>query len=525
MSTPSKSSDNCRTTASSRLGGSTRSTIVMTQEIGSEDPSPPACCRRQRLRLITLGIVAALILIPEAVWCAPREKAKNPDRPTLPNIMMGVPREDLDAYDSKAEPVAAATGALMSLNQAGWSLIHRYFPTLGSQVQGPEPKLHPEDPDDHRFLAKFANEGPGLSPMPLLCMIWSLPESELSGPLKKMHDELEPTMIVADYSTWDLSQLRKAVNDWTYTTTTSKVVKYRTPKTDRPYKQTSRSNAGITSSIEGLSKAALAFNQALQLFVMTLALVRTETKWESKADPPPPDMVDFTSRMEHQLPLRIRDGETAALFLYLPGISENPFVENEFEERADVIVMKREGETFQIEEFPVYLTADQKEWNPSWIEHNDEINDISLMARKYEHDWTRLDGPYLWFLSDQLNGEDVYRATVNFGTGKIAIEAERYPVRRGAVKRVARPVDYDPQKMTPYEYGVDPPATLPNLLEVEFPSVEEQLASLRRPRAYFSNRFRAWCAYGLWTSGLAADGKTWITVIPDPPRIRPGSSN
>jgi hypothetical protein len=49
----------------------------------------------------------------------------------------------------------------------------------------------------------------------------------------------------------------------------------------------------------------------------------------------------------------------------------------------------------------VYLTADQKEWDPSWIELADLVSDTSLVARKFEHDWTRLDGPYLWFRPDQ----------------------------------------------------------------------------------------------------------------------------
>jgi len=50
----------------------------------------------------------------------------------------------------------------------------------------------------------------------------------------------------------------------------------------------------------------------------------------------------------------------------------------------------------------VYLTVDQKEWNPSWIELADLVSDTSLVARKYEHDWTRLGGPYLWFRPERL---------------------------------------------------------------------------------------------------------------------------
>ena len=62
----------------------------------------------------------------------------------------------------------------------------------------------------------------------------------------------------------------------------------------------------------------------------------------------------------------------------------------------------------------MYLTADRKEWDASWIEPSDLANDTSLVARKYEHDWTRLEGPFLWFRPDQLNGEVLYRATVKF---------------------------------------------------------------------------------------------------------------
>jgi hypothetical protein len=64
-----------------------------------------------------------------------------------------------------------------------------------------EKKLHPGDPADARFLANFANEDPGYNPMPLLCMIWSLDESEVSGPLKKLRDQVAPAMTLEEYST------------------------------------------------------------------------------------------------------------------------------------------------------------------------------------------------------------------------------------------------------------------------------------------------------------------------------------
>jgi len=43
---------------------------------------------------------------------------KNADRPKLPYNVMGLQRQDIDAYDSRAEPVAnAATAALLALNK------------------------------------------------------------------------------------------------------------------------------------------------------------------------------------------------------------------------------------------------------------------------------------------------------------------------------------------------------------------------------------------------------------------------
>jgi len=225
-------------------------------------------------------------------------------------------------------------------------------------------------------------------------------------------------------------------------------------------------------------------------------------------------MHDFANRLIHQMPRKIADGESVAFFLYRPGIVMHPLSKNEFEERGDVVAMKRSGASFEVEQFPVYLTVDQKQWNPSWIEARDEVNDTTLPARKFEHDWTRLDGPYLWFRPDQLNGKVVYRAKAEIAGDNIAITAERDIENRGEVKRANRPRDYNPASMTPFVDGTDAVAEAFSPLVVEPPSVEDQARNLKRMRS-FSNSFRAWCAYGRSTSGLAADGRTWVTVPPD----------
>src|ERR1017187_9336206 len=155
---------------------------------------------------VKLRVAGTLVLsiLPGMVWGVPAQKKTNSERPKLPYNMLGPRREDIDAYDSKAEPAARASEALLAVNRIGWNMIHRYFPTLGTTHDGPEKKIHPEDPADRRFFASYANEDPAFSPMPLLCMIWSLPESQLSGPLKNLHDELMPAMALEDYSVWKL---------------------------------------------------------------------------------------------------------------------------------------------------------------------------------------------------------------------------------------------------------------------------------------------------------------------------------
>lgn len=434
----------------------------------------------------------SIAVVPRPALAA--DSGKNSDRPKLPYNMMGLQQDDIDAYDSKAEPVASATAALMSLNQSGWRVIRKYFPRLGATGEGVETRVDPENPADNRFFANYLSEDAALSPMPLLCVIGSLPARDLSGRLKALHDEVAPAFNLEDYSTWKLEDLRKRVEEMTTPAKTAQGVKHRTPKT------------------------SLSFVQAVRLYAMTLTLIRRDTRWAGKTDSPPPDVVDFTNRLRQQLPRNIPDGKTTAMFLYRPGVFNHPLSKDEFEERADVVLMTRKGATAEVEQFPVYLTEDQKEWNPAWIETRDEQYDSTLLARKYEHDWTRLDGPFLWFRDDQLNGEVIYRASATFHPDDIVIEAERMIESRGAVKRAQRPRDYDAMLMAAFQPGVDPPAAPSNPFTVDPPKLEEQVGNLKRLGPYFSNGFRAWCAYGISQSGRAPDGKTWVSIPPDEPR-------
>jgi len=441
------------------------------------------------------ALAALLLGFPLLAKGAHADKSdKSSDRPKLPYNMMGLRREDQDAYDTKAEPVAQATAALVALNKSGWDLIHKYFPQLGTSDEQEKKRLHPEDPMDNRFFANYVNEDAAFSPMPLLCIVWSLPESQLSGRLKALRDEIAPAMTLEDYSTWKLEDLRQAVDGMTNPTKTAQGTKYRTPKPKLP------------------------FAQMLRLYAMTLALFRMETKWADKADTPPPDMKDFTSRFRQQLPRQIPDGKSAAFFLYRPGVLDHPLSKAEFEERGDVVTIQRRGSSFEVEQFPVYLSEDQKEWSPSWILPVDEQVDTTLLARKYEHDWTRLDGPFLWYRGDQFSGQVIYRATVKVSADTVTIEAERTIESRGAVKRQPRPRDYDPTLMTAFQPGVDTPAGPEDALTMESPRIEDVVGNLKRLGPYFSNSFRAWCAYGLSSSGRAPDGRTWVSVPPDNPR-------
>lgn len=454
---------------------------------------------KSRLCRSRIGWLAALAVcllgFPLLCFGWPAAKsAKNSDRPKLPYNMMGLQPDDVDAYDSKAEPVAEASAALVAMNNAGWTLIRKYFPQTGTPVAGRERPVNPDDHSDNRFFASYATEDVAYNPIPLLCMIWSLPASEVSGRLKALHDEIVSAMTPENYATWSLDDLRKSVAGMTNPAKTAQGTKYRTPKSN------------------------FSFQQALRLYAMTLALLKAETKWAGKTDSPPPDMIDFTNRLRQQLPQPIRDGETIAFFLYRPGVVNHPLSKDEFDERADVAQISRKGTTFEVLEFPVYLTEDQKEWSPSWIQPEDEQNDTTLTARKFEHDWTRLDGPFLWFRSDQLNGQVTYRATVKLNANEIVIEAERMIESRGAAKRVDRPADYDPKIMAAFQPGMDTPAGLSDPFTIDPPKIEDEVRNLKRLGPYFSNSFRAWCAYGLATSGRAADGKTWVAVPPDEPR-------
>jgi hypothetical protein len=440
-------------------------------------------------RGVALATTLALPLMAGA------QSSQKSERPKLPYNMMGLGRDEIDAYDSKAEPVANAASALTALNGSGWALIRKYFPRLGTDSEEQGKRVHPEDAMDTRFFASYANEDATRSPMALLSAIASLPVSQLSGKLLLIHDEVARAISQNEnYSAWPLDKLRQAVDSLTSNAKTVQGVKCRTAKHN------------------------LTFQQSVQLYAMTIALLRMETKWAGKADSPPPDMADFSNRLSHQTPREVRDGETIGFFFYRPGSVAHGLSKEGYEERADVVLLSRSANVFQVQQFPVYLTVDEKEWSPTWIEPRDEMNDSTLPARKFEHDWTRLDGPYLWYRSDLLTGRVLYTATIRFPGDDIVIEADREIESRGAVKRAERPRNYDPLLITAFVPGREALAQADNPLSVEPPALEEQLRTWPRWSPYFSNRFRAWCAYGLWDSGLAADGRTWITVLPDEPR-------
>ncbi len=433
-----------------------------------------------------------LVLLPFSTICLAVPSDKHSDRPKLPYNMMGLGHDELDAYDSKAEPVASATAALLALNRAGWELIHKYFPKVGIAPDA-EGEAHAQGASEARFVGTELSEDAVLSPIPLMSAIWSLPDSELSGRLKALHDELATAMTLEDYSQWKLDALRSAVDGMTEWTKTGQGTRYRKPRNN------------------------VSFRQALQLYAMTVTLIRSETKWAGKTDNPPPNMADFANRLSHQLPQKVEEGRMTWFFLYRPGVFDRPLNKDEFEERADVVALQRHGHIVEAQQLPVYLTVDEKEWAPSWIEPKDEQVDSTLAARKYEHDWTRLDGPYLWYRSDQLDGAVLYRATAQLLPDHIVIEAERSIESRGSVKRVDRPPDYNPALMPAFSPGVDTPAGPYDALMVDPMSLDEQVRGLKSIRHY-SNAFKAWCLYGLSTSGMAGDGRTWISVLPDEPR-------
>jgi hypothetical protein len=384
----------------------------------------------------SLTLLLCLALLPQP---APAKQNKASERPILPYGFLDVDPVAAAAYDTKGEPVARAMSSLDMMNRKGWETIEKYFPKLGI-LSDHEIPVDSGDTSNHRFFAALATEDPGRSPTPLVMMICSLKADEVSGPLKKLRDELMEAMNVPDYLAWKLDDLRKGTEALTDPRTSSTGVKYRGPK----YK--------------------LSYLQSVQLFSMTLALLRKETKWKEweqsvKAkgyhDLDLPNMEDFTSRLVHQLPRPIAEGETVRLFLYRPGYYQQPITKGEFEERADVVSITRQGSIFQVEQFPVYLTTDQKTWNPSWIEPKDEMKDTTLMARKFEYDWTRFDGPYVWYLKDQLNGRVVYRCAARFSRDGLVLEGERFVSARGEIMKVVRDPNYDPQKMRRFVPGVD----------------------------------------------------------------------
>jgi hypothetical protein len=96
------------------------------------------------------------------------------ERPQLPRYFTALDPISAGVYDLKAEPVARILEAVRVMNLRGWETIRIYFPALGTFSEDAEPRVSPHDMDDRRFFARFANEDPGRSPMPLVSMILSL---------------------------------------------------------------------------------------------------------------------------------------------------------------------------------------------------------------------------------------------------------------------------------------------------------------------------------------------------------------
>ena len=415
------------------------------------------CASKSLLEGPILGFAALLLslsLSGPAVW-ATSQKSNKPDRPQIPFGFTALSPVEVGVYDSKAQPAAEVQQAVNAMIVKGWEIIRKYYPELGVVSENGGASVDPSNPNDMRFRASFATEDPGHSPMPLVSMICSLDANEVSGRLKSLRDELLDDTRVEDYSAWTADRLAQAIQEMTQVQTTDKGVKYRAPK------------------------PALSFKEAVRLYAMTVALLPKDTKWTQWEEsarqhgytlPPPPDMTDFSNRLRHQLPIIIPPGATRGMLLYRPLWNlAQPLTKEEYEERADVVLIKRSGTTFHVEQFPIYLTADQKTWNPSWTIPEDDWKDSTLTARKFEEVWTRFDGPYMWFKSDQLNGEDTYRATVKFQKGEIVIEAERFVLRRGSVVRTARDPLYDPLNQKRFVAGMEAPA---DPLTVDLPELD-----------------------------------------------------
>ena len=131
-------------------------------------------------------MLLVLSLLCGMVWAVP-QKSQNADRPTVPYGMLSPSREDIEVYDSNAAPVATISAALLAVNRTGWDMITEYFPTLGARNRRKRKgEFIPVTQWTVDSLGTSLAKAPALSPMPLLCTIWSLPESDVSGPLKKL---------------------------------------------------------------------------------------------------------------------------------------------------------------------------------------------------------------------------------------------------------------------------------------------------------------------------------------------------
>ena len=378
--------------------------------------------------LILLGLAGGTL----EAW-GYQQKTKNDNRPQVPWGVSKLSPVEIGAYDSKAEPAAEVLQALNVMTLKGWGVIRQYYPKLSVTSDTGSVSVSPHDPGDTRFYAAFANEDPGRSPIPLISMICSLEPGNVTGNLKSLRAELLEAIQVEDYSGWSEERLRQGVLQRTMELTTSKGVKYRG------------------------AKKALTFKESAQLYGMIVALLEKDTKWTKWQEqatkigytvPTPPDMHDFANRLKHQMPMIIPPGATRAFLLYRPGWDiGQPISKTEYEERADVVLVRSKGTTFEVEQFPVYFTNDQKIWNPDWIGPQDELKDTTLLGRKFEQQWTRFDGPYLWYKKDQLNGEVTYRSTVKFEKDDISITSERFVTRRGGVVRTWRDPEYEPENM------------------------------------------------------------------------------
>jgi len=414
---------------------------------------------------VRTGVFPGLLLIvwisAPSLWGA-SQKPNSTDRPQVPFGFTGLNTIQTGAYDSKGQPAAEVLQALNAMTLRGWEVIRRYYPQFGVISDSGGVSVNPRDPQDQRFYANFATEDPGRSPIPLISMICSLEPGDASGRLQALRAELLEAIRTEDYSTWPMERLRESVREMTLPQTTEKGVKYRAPK------------------------KTLTFRETVQLYAMMVMLLQKDDKWAKWQEevrklgytaPVMPDVQDFSKRIQHQLPVIIPPGATRGMLLYRPGWDiAQPVTKEEYEERADAVLIKRVGKTFEVEQFPVYFTNDQKEWNPDWISPQDEVRDTTLTARKFEQQWTRFDGPYMWWKRDQLNGDELYRATVKFQKDDIVIEAERFVQRRGGVVRMARDPDYDPLNMKRFVAGMEMPEAP---LTVEPPEIDDWRSAWR----------------------------------------------